>query len=302
MTSVPAWAACPACASPTTTWATSVVTGTPRSRGTSSSTCSSSARWACSPGAPPAPSAPPRPQLGLPQAPSSLGPWSLCLRLSCGSSPPPRLAQPVLPHGCSDLGALRRSSRAGPPCSSGVKLGESRGCQGRGLGYPTSRPPLGGENRGPDCTLECGGHEGSSPPLVQAGVWETPGKWPARGQPQRPPTATHAGSWEVSRCDIRSHRGEDSTALGESVEPPNQPLPRTPEPPAHMHVRCGDCAGSRPSCSRPCREAPSPLWPPDSTGLWGAHPRTPLLGTSGADLGGRLHSPVSGPVTPRGSL
>ena len=232
---------------------------------------------------------------------------------------PSRLAQPVTPWllrpGGPFLGALRRSSRAGPPWSSGVKLGESWGPRGCGLGYPTSCLPLGGENRGPDCTPECGGHEGSSHPLVQAGVWETPGKWLGRGQPQRPPTATHAGSWEVSRCDIRSHRGEDSIALGESVEPPNQPLPRTPEPPAHMHVRSGDCAGSRPSCCRPCREGPPPLWAPDSMGLWGAlHcptlslrlENTPehhsLLGALGADLGGRLHSPVSGPVTPCGSL
>lgn len=122
---------------------------------------------------------------------------------------------------------------------------------------------------------------------------------------------THAGSWEVSRCDIQSHRGEDSAALGESEEPPNRPLPRTPEPPAHMHAHSRDCTGSQPFCARPCREALLPPGPPDSTGPWGAPccptlslrlKNTPGLGASGANLGGCLHSPMSSPATRRGSL
>ena len=139
----------------------------------------------------------------------------------------------------------------------------------------------------------------------------TPGEVAGEGAAAAPVHTHPCRKLGSFQCDIHPHRGEDSTALGESAEPPNQPLPRTPEPPAHTHARSGDCAGSQPFCARPCREALLPPGPPDSTGPWGA-PRcptlslplenTPGLGAPGAHLGGCLHRPVSGPVTPCGSL
>lgn len=150
--------------------------------------------------------------------------------------------------------------RAGPPSSSGGELGESPGPRGYGLGYPTSRPPLDGENRGPGCILECGGHEGSDP-CVQAGVWEPPGRWLGRGQPQRPSTPTHAGSWEVSSVTFipTEERTAPPWASPRSLQ--TSPFREPPSPPPTRTCAPGTVPAPSPSATDPAEKPYRPLGP-----------------------------------------
>lgn len=71
------------------------------------------------------------------------------------------------------------------------------------------------------------------------------------------PPCTKPASFQVCRPP---YSGEETAAWGQASNqpPPNQPHPRGPESPVHMHA----CASSRPSCSRPFREAQMPPWLP----------------------------------------
>jgi hypothetical protein len=68
---------------------------------------------------------------------------------------------------------------------------------------------------------------------------------------------------DVSRSDVHSHRGDGTTAMGQASNelPLSQLLPRSPEPPVHLHACASSCTGSHPFCSRPCREAPQTTQP-----------------------------------------
>lgn len=81
---------------------------------------------------------------------------------------------------------------------------------------------------------------------------ETSWRWRLLG-----PLCTKPASFQVCRPP---YSGEETAAWGQASDqpPPNQPHPRGPESPVHMHA----CASSRPSCSRPFREAQMPPWPP----------------------------------------
>lgn len=93
----------------------------------------------------------------------------------------------------------------------------------------------------------------------------------------------------TSRCDVHSHRAEESAAPGEAENPQKQPLQRTPEPLAHMPARPAPGPSAPDPAQQPkCLLGPSAPAPWPDGGPWGV----PHLGL------GELRPPVPAPEAP----
>lgn len=108
---------------------------------------------------------------------------------------------------------------------------------------------------------ECGGHEGSGHPQVQAGVWQPPGKWMGRGQPQRPsaPPMQEAGKFPDVTFNPTEERTAPPWASPRSLQ--TGPFREPPSPPPTCTCAPGTAPAPSPSAPDPAEKPCCPLGP-----------------------------------------